>query len=637
MSRILHIRTSLAILLIMLLPVLVIGCRQGGRYVGKMHSIVVFHSWSERGEEGEPFTKTLDEALDYYGVHANVHHFYLDMIRHTPEDIDRNDWPAYRDSLKRWKPELILMNDDPAFAWMIRGAHDEVFKHIPVVFAGINNLDNEVLYDYMNITGFVDQIEVVKACEMITKLTGETTIVVELDNSQHDRLIGETIRRELAENNEFVDNSDFHLDINSPAYQDSIRGKTCVMMVSCQNPSQFVAPARKERSIATVKEMMKKASNYTYLQVKYDVYSNTLQDRSGKPMFTCIREQFNNPEDIRVIGGYFTDLRTQIYEQAQYVAAILEDGQQPDQMPVSIHDKEYLIDHNAISKLNAENRQFDLFSGLREVLVEGWGEDYNIINTPFYLKNRRYWIGGVLLFLVIVSVVGTWLFKLINKRLKAYRTRLNEEMEAALDMRRNILSDADSTVWKFTHSNVEFPAEFAKQHGIRRKMKFSEFEKHIHPDNFEEWNRLKNYRTDLGRRRIRLQLEFQPDKGWHWYDIIYNVTTESSFRWELSGLIVSVDDLMNQKQQLVDAVKEAKEVELKEKFLANFRHILKEPLKVVLENARKVIDRQRANTPEQLEEYNKQLHRGATELITNIDSLVAEVQPVVETLGEDKK
>ena len=148
---------------------------------------------------------------------------------------------------------------------------------------------------------------------------------------------------------------------------------------------------------------------------------------------------------------------------------------------------------------------------------------------------------------------------------------------------------------------------------------------------------MKNYRTDLGRRRIRLQLEFQPGKGWHWYDIIYNVTTESSFRWELSGLIVSVDDLMNQKQQLVDAVKEAKEVELKEKFLANFRHILKEPLKVVLENARKVIDRQRANTPEQLEEYNKQLHRGATELITNIDSLVAEVQPVVETLGEDKK
>ena len=94
---------------------------------------------------------------------------------------------------------------------------------------------------------------------------------------------------------------------------------------------------------------------------------------------------------------------------------------------------------------------------------------------------------------------------------------------------------------------------------------------------------------------------------------------------------------MNQKQQLVDAVKEAKEVELKEKFLANFRHILKEPLKVVLENARKVIDKHSAHTPEQLEVYNKELHRGATELISNIDSLVAEVQPVVETMGEEKK
>jgi len=214
--------------------------------------------------------------------------------------------------------------------------------------------------------------------------------------------------------------------------------------------------------------------------------------------------------------------------------------------------------------------------------------------------------------------------------LKNYRDRLREEMDAALDMRRNILSDADSTVWKFTHSHVEFPTEFAKLHGIRKQMKFSDFEKHVHPDYLEEWNKLKNYRTDLGRRRIRLQLEFQPGSGWHWYDIIYNVTTEASFRWELSGLIISADEAMMQKQQLLEAVKEAKEVELKEKFLANFRHILKGPMDVVLTNATNIIETSTTVTPEEQDAYNNELHRGANELIANIDALVSEIQPVVE-------
>ena len=130
-------------------------------------------------------------------------------------------------------------------------------------------------------------------------------------------------------------------------------------------------------------------------------------------------------------------------------------------------------------------------------------------------------------------------------------------------------------------------------------------------------------------------VEFQPGTGWHWYDFIYNVTTEASFRWELNGLITSADDVMNQKQQLLDAVKDAKEVELKEKFLTNFRHILQEPLQTVLKSARSIISSNGQLTEEQQNAYDRDLHHGASELITNIDALVAEVQPIVETSTSD--
>lgn len=637
MMKVLYKNRLIGVLAVLMALVLT-GCENDRRYVGKMHSIVVFHSWNDQGEEGEPFREAMEEALEFHKMYANVHHIYMDMLSHTPDDIDKNYWAAYADSLKKWKPELILINDDPALQWMLRGKHDEVFREVPIIFAGINTLEVDVLQDYMNLTGFVDKIDVVHACEMITNLTDERTIIIELDNYDHDRFLRELIQEDLADNPMFIDNSDFHLDLGSPEYQEATKDHTCVMMVSCQNPLLFVDPSKREKCIETMKELMRNAQDYTFLQVKYDVYSNTLQTRSGRPMFTCIREQFSNEDDPRIIGGYFTDTRTQVFEQIQYAANILEDGQQPDVMPVSLHSKQYLIDQNAIGRFNNQgNRHPEMLTGLREVLVEGWGEEYTIVNTPFYLKSRRYWIAGVVLFLIAFFVVGYWLLKIVNKRLKSYRDKLREEMEEAINLRRNILSDADSAVWKSTQNSIQFTSDFAKKHGIKRKVKLSEFEKHIHPDYLKEWYKLKNFRTDLGRRRIRLMVEFQPGTGWHWYDFIYNVTTEASFRWELNGLIISADDVMNQKQQLIDAVKDAKEVELKEKFLANFRHILQEPLQTVLKNARNIISNSEEQTEEQQEAYNQDLHHGATELIANIDALVAEVQPIVETADAEQE
>jgi hypothetical protein len=54
-------------------------------------------------------------------------------------------------------------------------------------------------------------------------------------------------------------------------------------------------------------------------------------------------------------------------------------------------------------------------------------------------------------------------------------------------------------------------------------------------------------------------------------------------------------------------------------------------LQTVLRNARKIISGTEQQTEEQQEQYNKELHQGATELIGNIDALVAEVQPIVNT------
>lgn len=630
--------THLPLLLLLVGMTLLVGCHSGPRSEDRIRRIVVFHSWSDRGEEGESFRKMMKEAFVEHGLRVRVHHIYMNMIHHTADDIDENYWPAYADSLKRWKPELIMVNDDPAFEWMTSGKHD-VFRRLPVVFAGVSNLNTDILLDYMNITGLQDKIDVVTNCELIRDLMGEKAVVVALDNFEQDKAMRVDIEYQLAVYDSIFDNSDFLLDKFTTAEVDSTFGdryKSALMMVSCQNPLLMVSPERRPKCIRDMKSMMKNAQDYTFLQVKYDVFSNILQDRSERPMFTCIREQFNNPEDIRVLGGYFTDTQTQVSEQVMYAAQILK-GNDPIVMPVSSHGKSFTIDYNAISKMRGKGKGIDHVAGLEKMLVHGWGEYYTIVNTPFYLSNRRYWIGASMFTILVASGLLAWLVRMMRSKLRAYRDKLTEEVTSAFNLRRHILSDVDSFVWKIVHDSIEFQYDFVKQYSFPRRLTLSDFEKHIHPDYLEDWNRLKNYRTDLGRRRIRLQMEFRKGTGWHWYDIIYNVTTEASFYRELSGLGVCVDDVVQQKQQLEVAVNEAKEVELKQRFIANFRHVLKEPLQKVLDSARNIIRRGTDASEEQLERDNERLHEGARELIGNVDSLVAEIQQEQEKKSDGQK
>src|SRR5574344_1687968 len=103
------------------------SCRKSRTYLGRTHSVVVIHSWADKGEEGEPFRKMMMESFKAHGTQAKIHHVYLDMIRNLPQDIDHHYWPSILDSINKWQPEIILINDDPAFNWMLEGKHDEVF------------------------------------------------------------------------------------------------------------------------------------------------------------------------------------------------------------------------------------------------------------------------------------------------------------------------------------------------------------------------------------------------------------------------------------------------------------------------------------------------------------------------------
>lgn len=621
---------TLAFAVTVLITSLLTACDGETVYRGTPHNVVVFHSWADKGEEGEPFRQYMEEAFTNAGSQANIHHIYLDMVHNTSKDIDRMHWTAISDSISKWKPNIFLVNDDPALNWILEGNHDSIFRQIPVVFAGITCLDKSYLIDYINFTGFEDVIDLKKNLNMIEDLLSEKTTIIELDNFDEDNAIRSQLLSQIEENDSIINNSDFHILRYNSSHIDSIApDKQCVMMVSCQDPLQNSGNGRSKIIVNAMKDIMTNAENLTFLQVKYDIYSNTLQDRSGKPMFTCIREQFNNSGERRIFGGYFTSTKTQIDEQVQYAVSILDEDMSPTLMPVSNHGKDYWIDYNTISNLY-KGDDAKTSSGLKELVIDDWGSRYNIVNAPLYLKNQKYWIGSAIATLLAILIITAILTKIFKKRIKQSKQSIIQDTENQLNLRRHILSDADSSVWK-THQNyIEFPHDFAQQHKIKKHMSLKKFETFVHPDSLPNWEKIKNYRTDLGRRKYRLKLSFDNGSTWHWYDFIYNITTESSYRYELDGLIVSADETVSQTNDLEQAIREAKEVDLKETFLRNFQQTLTEPLQTVLHSSHAIVDTTTKHSQAEMADLAAQLHKGTDELIKQIDALAEKVRPAEE-------
>ena len=124
------------------------------------HSIVVIHSWDSIGEEKELFSRTMERAFKEHGMQVDIHHIYANMLRRPNDAFSRFDWPAYSKQIKEWKPEVILLNDDPILEWVLtQEDKDSIFYNTPVVFAGVSTLLRDSLYRFPKMTGYEAKID----------------------------------------------------------------------------------------------------------------------------------------------------------------------------------------------------------------------------------------------------------------------------------------------------------------------------------------------------------------------------------------------------------------------------------------------------------------------------------------------
>lgn len=158
--------------------------------------ILVIHSYEETYAGYPLFNDLIKEEFRKQGIHAELFIQYLDCEAYLDtEELARMS--LLLDSVSNWKPEIILVNEDQAAYSLLKCGHSLV-KQLPIVFAGVNYPNWELIKEYSNVTGFHDKIDFMANINMGRRLFGqEISFFSLMDMTYLDKKIRNDIQEQI--------------------------------------------------------------------------------------------------------------------------------------------------------------------------------------------------------------------------------------------------------------------------------------------------------------------------------------------------------------------------------------------------------------------------------------------------------
>lgn len=133
-------------------------------------TVLLLNSYHPQYAWTEKLTKGVQDALESSIPTENLHVEYMD----SRNFIDDPHYAKHLKSLIQYKykkihPDLIITSDDHAFHFMLE--HGEtMFPNVPVVFSGVNVLNEADLIGRDNVTGILEGIEIEGNLKLIEKM-----------------------------------------------------------------------------------------------------------------------------------------------------------------------------------------------------------------------------------------------------------------------------------------------------------------------------------------------------------------------------------------------------------------------------------------------------------------------------------
>lgn len=524
---------------------------------GEKRRVLVIHSYEREYAAYPDFNEMIAGRFRQGGVQADIRTLYLDCESYG-EQAEIEFMRSLLDSLGDWKPEVILVNDDQAVYSFLKCGHPLV-RSTPIVFAGVNYPNLELIKHFPNVTGFHDKPNYAENVKVIERIMGERVRVFLLqDRTYLDRMIRSDLKVQMDAIGVPIRRDD--------RFKVSGLGKVTSALPAMKETAVIIMGVRIDSlgGAGVIWAMSRYSEQTHYLQTKRDFVTVNVGNISANTSFTTINEAMGYGENL--LAGYFTPLWTQVNEQVDAATRILK-GSRPQDMPIQVSGKEYVIDWEVMKKRGMDRKQVP--------------PGYVIVNMPF---SERYWLVTTLLIvfvaIAILSLIAwlVFIYQCENQRKKNALAALRKEKQAlAL-----ALEGGNSYVWEFREGLFVFADEFWRSMGVTpRKISVDEFRSMISLEERASFDLNKyNLRQD-GKRTVQYQCNFD-GKGYVWMEYRYRVTTNELGENELSGLMINIREQKEREQELIEARKLAEKAELKQSFLANMSHEIRTPLNAIV-------------------------------------------------------
>ena len=235
-------------------------------------------------------------------------------------------------------------------------------------------------------------------------------------------------------------------------------------------------------------------------------------------------------------------METQIADQV-YSAVRILNGENPKDMPVETHQKDYYMDWNAMIQMDPPLSYND------------YREQFRIINVPFVVANRTLFVSLVALGVIMVAGLISFLTSVRFRNRNTQREEALALLKKEAQRRLLVLEGSDSFFFKVRDGRIGF-LHSSRSERFTHEFEIEEYRKEfVAPESygsFEICTGLVSADTEKSKVRIRAKTL---NDVWHWWEVSYRRNENM-----MIGFAVSVDKIVEFEKTLQESAVRAEEV-----------------------------------------------------------------------------
>lgn len=525
------------------------------------YKIALVHSYERNYYDAGRYRQMLEKELTAQGLDFELREYFLDC-EELGYYLELARASFFIDEFTEWGADAVAIFNNQATYSLLKCDNPKL-RSVPVIFSGVYAPDTSLIFQYPNVTGYVDIPDYPRTVDMIERVVGKSRIIVMsglgmIHKKEWENIVSQCQNTDIQI---YEGDPEEHLvshrtvkegiyDESKEVFENEHIDTTVIMRLMCETlPLRIIQLAGR--------------GAYTYFMLNTRTFSSLdAANFFSHPSFAVINEGFGSTDNM--LGGYFSPLETQIKDMAEGISLRLR-GEEPEQQIIQCR-KQYVANWHVLQRYG--------------ISAEKLPPECEIMYIPFFVRYRYYIIVGVILGELLILFIIFYLRRnLVRERGRKREALQNLRYEH--ETLKLAIEGGTTYAWRRTESGLSFDSHFYKLIGYPLKfITQEEIIAFIHPDDRDRFR--KHFLQEERSADYKEQYCCNFNGEYQWWEFRYNFIYNDHHEPVVTGLLQNIQDVKDHEMELIQARRLAERAELKQSFINNMSHEIRTPLNAIV-------------------------------------------------------